>query len=55
MCEGLRERYPEDISPDEMMAKYFPSAIPITPPNTACTGQEPSGDLNNESTGGSCQ
>lgn len=36
MCEGLRERYPDNINPDEMMAKYFPSAIPVTPLNKAC-------------------
>lgn len=26
-CERLLERFPEDCSPDEMAAKYFPNAV----------------------------
>jgi len=27
MCERLRKYYPEDCTPDELVAKHFPSVI----------------------------
>ena len=29
MCERLREKYPEDRSPDKMLKKHFPDAKKI--------------------------
>lgn len=33
MCEGLRAKYPEDCSSDELIAKHFPEAISRKMPN----------------------
>lgn len=27
MCESLREKYPEDCSPDELIEKHFPDVV----------------------------
>jgi len=40
MCKGLREKYPEDCSPDELIEKYFPDVVAIkkAPPKTSSVG-----------------